>query len=79
MIPFSTLKKKSKHSPTLIKHRTASIGNRLSKDSWDEKIFKEAAICYEDTLNKGGYINKSADNNSNASNEVKNTKIGNGT
>ena len=26
--------------------------------SFDEKIFKEAAIYYEDTLNKAGYIKK---------------------
>ena len=30
----------------------------LSNNSSDEKIFKEAAIYYEDTLNKAGYINK---------------------
>ena len=41
----------------IIEHLPASIEKRLSNNSSDEKIFKEAAIYYEDTLNKAGYIN----------------------
>ena len=61
--------KNPNHSLNLIKHLQASIENRLRKDSWDEEIFKGAAICYEDTLNKGGYKNKSDDHNPNTSNQ----------
>ena len=48
----------SNHPPNLTKHLPASIEKRLSNNSLDEKIFKEAAIYYEDTLNKAGHINK---------------------
>ena len=50
--------KKSNHPPSIIKHLPASIEKRLSNNSSDEKIFKEAVIYYEDTLNKAGYVNK---------------------
>ena len=52
------INKNSSHPPKLFKHLAASIEKRLSNNSSDENIFKEAAIYYEDTLNKAGYINK---------------------
>ena len=48
--------KESNHPPNLNKHLSASIEKRLSNNSSDEKLFKELAIYYEDTLNKAGYI-----------------------
>ena len=51
------INKESNHPPSIIEHLPASIEKRLSNNSSDEKIFKEAAIFYEDTLNKAGYIN----------------------
>ena len=51
------INKESNHLPSIIEHLPASIEKRLSNNSSDEKIFKEAAIYYEDTLNKAGYIN----------------------
>ena len=51
------INKESNHPPSIIEHLPASIEKRLSNNSSNEKIFKEAAIYYEDTLNKAGYIN----------------------
>ena len=51
------INKESNHPPSITEHLPASIEKRLSNNSADEKIFKEAAIYYEDTLNKVGYIN----------------------
>ena len=51
------INKESNHPPSIIEHLPASIEKRLSNNSSDGKIFKEAAIYYEDTLNKAGYIN----------------------
>ena len=51
------INKESNHPPSIIEHLPASIQKRLSNNSSDEKVFKEAAIYYEDTLNKAGYIN----------------------
>ena len=50
--------KESNHLPSIITHLQVFIEKRLSNDSSDEKIFKEAAIYYEDTINKAGYISK---------------------
>ena len=50
------ISKESNHSPNIIKHLQASIEKRLSNNFSDEKIFKEAAIYYQKTLNKAGYI-----------------------
>ena len=52
------INKESNHPPNLIKHLPESNVKRLSNNSSDEKIFKEAAIYYKDTLNKVGFINK---------------------
>ena len=52
------INKVSNHPPDLITHLSASIEKRLSNNSSDEKILKESAIFYEDTLNKAGYIDK---------------------
>ena len=38
--------------PDLIKSLPAYIEKRLSNNSYDEKIFQESPIYYEDTLNK---------------------------
>ena len=51
------INKEFNHPLSIIEHLPASIEKRLSNNSSDEKIFKEAAIYYEDTLNKAGYIN----------------------
>ena len=48
----------SNHPSNLINHLPVSIETRLSNNFSNENIFKEAAIYYEDTLNKAGYINK---------------------
>ena len=61
------INKESNHPPSIIEHLPASIEKRLSNNSSDEKIFKEAAIYYEDTLNKAGYINTSNQENKNKS------------
>ena len=52
------INEESNHPPSIIKHLPASIEKWLSHNSSDEKIFKEAAIYHEDTLNEAGYINK---------------------
>ena len=54
------INKEFNHPPNLIKHLPASIEKRLSNNSFDEKIFQESAIYYEDSLNKAGFINKLA-------------------
>ena len=51
------INKESNHPPSIIEPLPASIEKRLSNNSSDEKIFKEAAGYYEETLNKAGYIN----------------------
>ena len=68
------INKKSSHYPSIIKHLPASIEKRLSNNSSYEKIFKEAAIYYEDTLNKAGYINKLVYHISSASNKENKNK-----
>ena len=52
------INKEFKHRPDLIKHLPASIEKRLSNNSFDEKIFQESAIYYEDTLNKARHLDK---------------------
>ena len=52
------INKESNHPLNLIKHLPAFIEKWLSNNSSDEKVFKESAIYYEDTLNKTGYIDK---------------------
>ena len=54
------INKEFNHPPNLIKHLPVSIEKRLSNNSFDEKIFQESAIYYQDTLNKAGYIDKVA-------------------
>ena len=48
------INKEPNHPPYSNKHLTASIEKRLSKNSSHE----ESPICYEDALNKAGYIHK---------------------
>ena len=66
--------KEFNHPPNLIKHLPASIEKRLSNNSFDEKIFQESAIYYEDTLNKAGYIDKVAYHAPSASNQENKNK-----
>ena len=73
------INKKSNHPPNFIKHPPASIEKRLSDNSFDEKIFKESAIYYEDTLNNAGYINKLVYHTPSANTRKTKTKIGSGT
>ena len=54
------INKEFNHCPNLIKHLPASIEKRLSNNSFDEKIFQESAIYYEDTLNKADDLDKQA-------------------
>ena len=68
---FHYINKESNHPPNLIKHLPASIAKRLSNNSFNEKIAKEAAIYYEDTLSKGGYINKLVNHAPSISNQEK--------
>ena len=57
MILFSTLTKNLTTLLVLLNTCQHLLKHGLSNNSSDEKIFKEAAIYYEDTLNKAGYIN----------------------
>ena len=68
------INKESNHPPSIIKHLPASIEKRLSNNSSDEKMFKEAAIYHEDTLNKAGYINKLVYHTPKASNQENKNK-----
>ena len=70
------LNKKSNHPPSIINHLPASIEKRLSNNSSDKKIFKEAAIYYEDVLNKAGYINKLVYHTPSTSNQENKNKNG---
>ena len=68
------INKEFNHPPNLIKHLPASIEKRLSNNSFDEKIFQESAIYYEDSLNKAGYIDKAAYHAPSASNQANKNK-----
>ena len=68
------INKESNHPPSIIKLLPASIEKGLSNNSSDEKIFKEAAIYYEDTLNKAGYLNKLVYHTPSASNQENKNK-----
>ena len=62
------------HRLSLIKHLPASIEKRFLNNSFDEKIFQEWAIYYQDTLNKGGYSDKVAYHAPSASNQENKNK-----
>ena len=68
------INKEFNHPPNLIKHLPASIEKRLSNNSFDEKIFQESAIYYEDTLNKAGYLDKVVFHAPSASNQENKNK-----
>ena len=68
------INKEFNHPPNLIKHLPASIEKRLSSSSFDEKIFQESAIYYEDTLNKAGYLDKVVYHAPSASNQENKNK-----
>ena len=68
------INKESNHPPSIIKHLSASIEKRLSNNSSNEKIFKEAAIYYDDTLNKADYINTLVYHTPSASNQENKNK-----
>ena len=68
------INKEFNHPPNLIKHLPASIEKRLSNNSFDEKIFQESAIYYEDTLNKAGYLDKVVYHAPSASNQENKNK-----
>ena len=57
-----------------MKHLPVSIEKRLSNNSPDEKIFKEAAIYHENTLNKVSHINKLVSHTPSARNHENKTK-----
>ena len=63
------IKKEFNHPLSIIEDLPASVEKRLSNNFPNEKIFKEAAIYYEDTLNKAGYINKLVYHTPSASNQ----------
>ena len=52
------INKEFNHPPNLIQHLPASIEKRLSNNFFDENIFQESAIYYEDTSNNAGYLDK---------------------
>ena len=68
------INKEFNHPPNLIKHLPASIEKRLSNNSFDEKIFQESAIYYEDTLNKARYLDKVVYHTPSASNQENKNK-----
>ena len=45
----------SNHTPNIIKQLPKTIGERLSNNSSNETILKEAAPMYEKTLSEAGY------------------------
>ena len=73
------INKEYNHPPSIIEHLPASIEKRLSNNSSDENIFKEAAIYYEDTLNKAGYINNLIYHIPSKSKQKRKTKVASGT
>ena len=68
------INKEFNHHPNLIKQLPASIVKRLSSNSFDEKIFQESSIYYEDTWNKASYIDKVAYHVPSASNQENKNK-----
>ena len=68
------INKESNHPPSITEHLPASIEKRLSNISSDQKIFKEAAIYYEETLNKADYINNLVYHTSSTSNQESKNK-----
>ena len=68
------INKEFNHPPNLIKHLLASIEKRLSNNSFDEKLFQESAIYYEDTLNKARYLDKVVCHAPSASNQENKNK-----
>ena len=68
------INKKFNPRPNLFKHLPASIEKRLSNNFFDEKIFQESAIYYEDTLNKAGYLDKVVYHAPSASNQENKNK-----
>ena len=68
------INKESNHPRSIIKHLPVSIEKRLSNNSSDEKIFKEAAIYYEDTLDTAGCINELVYQTPSASNQENKNK-----
>ena len=72
--PDDIINKEFNHPPNLIQHLPASIEKRLLKIFFDEKMFQESAIYYEDTVNKAGYTDKLAYHASSASNQEKKKK-----
>ena len=53
--PTTKKKKRHKESPSILKQISLSIESRLSKYSYNEKIFKESAQIYREALKKSGY------------------------
>ena len=68
------INKEFNHHPNLIKQLPASIVKRISSNSFDEKIFQESSIYYEDTWNKATYIDKVAYHVPSASNQENKNK-----
>ena len=50
--------KESNHSPSITKQLPVSIETRLSKISWNEKVFSESVSIYQEALNKSGHNHK---------------------
>ena len=68
------INKEFSHSPNLIKLLPAFIEERYSNNSFDEKIFQESPIYYEDTLTKARYLDKVVYHTPSASNQENNNK-----
>ena len=66
--------KEFNHPRNLMKLLPASIEKRLSNNSFDEKIFQQSAIYYEDTLSKARYLDKVGYHAPSASNQENKNK-----
>ena len=79
MILFSTLTKNLTTFLVLLNTCQHLLKNGFQTILPMKKIFKEAAIYYEDTLNKAGYINNLVYDTPSTSNQENKTKVASGT
>ena len=64
--------RESNHPPNIIKQLPLSIESRLSKLSFDENVFTQAASIYQEALKRAGYSHKLKYNNCNKYNNNNN-------
>ena len=68
--------KESNHPPSILRQIPLSIESRLSKNSSNEKIFKESTQIYQESLKKSGY-NHQLTYKKSIKNKSKDTKLRN--